>query len=187
MYCLIFRMWYISPQLSHMQSFPSYSNDVLPLHNWVFFLNILGFCSKVLCTVHCSVVVVVVIKNLSISVTSCLISFWFKLCVCIVWSPTCSLKFSLLTQTKRECSNDALPSSTNVHAHIIDEKGYVSFLTRLFPLVISFVISEPEIFQKGFPPRVWTRYLCHGIPSAVIIAAVSTIWKGSAKWININT
>ena len=39
-----------------------------------FFLNILGFCSKVVCT-RCTVVVVVVIKNLSISVTSCLISF----------------------------------------------------------------------------------------------------------------
>ena len=65
-----------------------------------------------------------------------------------------SYNFSLLTQTKRECSNDALPSSTNVHAHIIDEEGYVSLLTRLFPSVISFVISEHEIVQKRFPPRV---------------------------------
>ena len=63
------------------------------------------------------------------------------------------MKFSLLTQTKRECSNDALPSSTNVDAHIIGEEGKVSFLTRLFPLEISFVISEPETrkcFLRGF-------------------------------------
>ena len=60
-----------------------------------------------------------------------------------------------------------------------------------FPLVISFVISKPQIVQKAFPPRFWTRYLCHVIHSAVIwiIAAKSTIGKNfrRAKWININT
>ena len=39
--------------------------------------------------------------------------------------------------------------------------------------------------DKSHGARV-TRYLCHVTHSAVIwiIAAVSTIWKGSAKWIN---
>ena len=67
--------------------------------------------------------VVVVIKNLSFSVTSCLISFDLNFVFVLFDLSPCSVKFSLVTQTKRGRSNDALPSSTNVHAHIIDKEG----------------------------------------------------------------